>query len=115
MTVPWKGFFTVLVLAALFAPPAGYAADKCLSVKSKNFLLVGNASESAIKRVARNLEDFRTGFATLFPTIVRQTPDPVTVVVFKDDASFRPFKPLYEGKPASMSGVFLGGADVNFI
>src|SRR5262245_25511956 len=37
-----------------------YAADKWLSVRSKNFLLVGNASEATIKRVGRELEEFRT-------------------------------------------------------
>jgi hypothetical protein len=42
--------------------------------------------------VARNLEEFRAGFGLLFPVIGQQAPPPITVVVFKDDGSFRPFK-----------------------
>jgi len=107
------GCFLVFVLFT--TQSAGFAADKWLSVRSKNFLLVGNASESAIRRVGRDLEEFRAGFGTLFPAIVQQAPPPITVVVFKDDASFRPFKPLYQGKPANVGGYFQSGPDVNFI
>src|SRR5438874_1077907 len=106
----------LLALAALLLlTRPSLAADKWLSIRSKNFLLVGNASESSIRRVGRNLEEFRAGFALLFPAIGQQTPPPITVIVFKDDASFRPFKPLYQGKPANVAGYFQAGSDVNFI
>jgi tetratricopeptide (TPR) repeat protein len=105
----------VLITGMLAAPRGGFAADKWLSVRTTNFLLVGNASESAIKRVARNLEDFRHGFTTLFPSVVRETAEPITVIVFKDDAAFRPFKPVYQGKPANIAGFFQAGSDANFI
>src|SRR5262245_5260630 len=91
------------------------AADKWLSVESKNFLLVGNASEAQIRRVGRTLEQFREGFATIFPAVKNQSPIGTTIVVFKDDTSFKPFKPLYEGKPANLSGYFQSARDVNFI
>ena len=31
---------------------------------------------------------------------------PVTVVIFKRDADFRPYKPLDRGQPAAVSGLF---------
>src|SRR2546427_8088157 len=93
-----------VVTAGLMGVRASYAADKWLEVRSRNFILVGNASESQIRRVGRNLEEFRAGFSNLFPAISREASSPITVVVFKDDAAFRPFKPLYEGKPASVAG-----------
>jgi tetratricopeptide (TPR) repeat protein len=40
---------------------------------------------------------------------------PTTVIVFRDDASFTPFKPLYQGRPTAVSGYFLPGDDVNYI
>src|SRR5262245_23718524 len=104
-----------LLLGAVFDVESGYAADKWLSIRSKNFLLVGNASEASIRRVGRNLEEFRAGFSLLFPAIGQQAVSPITVVVFKDDGSFRPFKPLYQGKPASLAGFFQAGQDVDFI
>jgi tetratricopeptide (TPR) repeat protein len=92
-----------------------YSADKWLSIRSKNFILVGNASESSIRRVGRTLEEFRAGFAILFPAIGQQSSPPITVVVFKDDLSFRPYKPVYQGKPANIAGFFQSGQDANFI
>src|SRR5262249_39306255 len=33
----------------------------------------------------------------------------------KDDEAFKPFKPVYQGRPANVSGYFQSGADANFI
>src|SRR5262247_850975 len=101
-------------LVATFARTV-HAADKWQTVQSKNFFLVGNSSESAIKRAGRNLEEFRSVFTTLFPGIADRDSVPTVVIVFKDDASFLPFKPLYNGKPANVAGYFQAGSDVNFI
>jgi tetratricopeptide (TPR) repeat protein len=102
---------TALVLSASVA----HAADKWISIRSRNFVLVGNASESSIKRVARELEEFRAGLGTLFPSVNKPSPVGTTVLVFKDDASFRPYKPLYEGKAGNVAGYFQAGEDMNFI
>lgn len=110
-----KFLLCCFIVASLADTSTGYAADKWLSIRSQNFLLVGNASESSIRRVARNLEEFRAGMALMFPALTKQAPPPMTVLVFKDDASFRPYKPLYQGKPASVAGYFQPGQDMNFI
>src|SRR5437588_11255036 len=91
-----KAILCFFIIAMLFGAAPGYAADKGLSIQSKNFLLVGNASESAIRRVGRDLEEFRAAFMTIFPAVGQQASSPITVVVFKDDDSFKPFKPLYQ-------------------
>jgi len=104
----------VLALIVCNAQLAG-AADKWLSVRSRNFLLVGNASESQIRKVGRNFEEFRAAMATLFPGIGQDSTIGTTVVVFRNDVSFRPFKPLYEGKPANIGGIFIGDSDLNSI
>ncbi len=110
-----RRFCCFIIVAALGLSNSLDAADKWLSIRSKNFLLVGNGSESQIRRVGRNLEEFRAGFAVLFPSTGQQSSPPITVIVFKDDASFRPFKPLYEGKPANVAGYFQAGSDANYI
>ena len=98
----------------LFVNPMA-AADKWTSVQSKNFLLVGNASESQIRDLGENLELFRTAYSKFFP--LRETASSVgtTVVLFKTDSDFRPYKPLYQGKPANISGYFQSGPDMNYI
>jgi tetratricopeptide (TPR) repeat protein len=110
-----KLFLCSLIVAAAAATTNSEAADKWLSIRSKNFVLVGNASESSIRHVGRTLEEFRAGVALIFPSIAQQTSPPITVLVFKDDASFRPFKPLYQGKPANVAGYFQTGQDADFI
>ena len=81
----------------------------------ENFLLVGNASENQIRDVAENLELFRTAYGKFFQLQERAATVGTTVIVFKSDASFRPYKPLYQGKPANIAGYFQGGQDKNLI
>ena len=101
-------FLCSLIVAAVTGTTNTEAADKWLRIRSKNFLLVGNASESSIRRVGRTLQEFRAGVALIFPAIAQQTSPPTTVLVFKDDVSFRPpvlivyrdaSNPRYLGEP----------------
>ena|SRR2546430_15827919 len=68
------------------------ARDTWTSVRSKNFLLVGNASEKEIRQVGVRLEQFREVFSKLFTKVNFSSPVPTTVVVFKSDSSYKPFK-----------------------
>jgi Tfp pilus assembly protein PilF len=86
------------------------AKDTWVSVRTKNFFMVGNASEKDIRRVALRLEQFREVFTRVFPNIKFNTPVPTTVVVFKSDSSYAPFKPS-----ANTAGYFQSGPDVNYI
>ena len=104
----------MIVVLFLSACP-GFAADKWLNIRSKNFLLVGNASESDIRRVGRTLEEFRSALAMMFPKMEQTSSVPVTVLVFKNDESLKPYKPLYQGKPSNALAFFQPGEDVNYI
>src|SRR5215471_1439904 len=68
----------------IFPTPA-FAADKWLSIHTKNFLLVGNAGESDIRRVGRTLEEFRSAIAMMFPRMEQTSSAPITVLIFKND------------------------------
>jgi len=97
-----------------FSAPT-FAADKWLSIHTKNFLLVGSAGESDIRRVGRTLEEFRTALAMLFPKMEQTASVPTTILVFKNDEAFKPFKPLYKGQPSNALAYFQPGEDVNYI
>ncbi|HEY6231963.1 MAG TPA: DUF1570 domain-containing protein, partial [Pyrinomonadaceae bacterium] len=108
---------TAFIIALLFfllaggsSPAVVNAKDTWTSVRSKNFLLVGNASEKDIRQVGIRMEQFREVFARLFPKLNINSPVPTTVVVFKNDASYRPFQ-LNERN----AGYFQPGPDVNYI
>ena len=103
----------VLFVCLLVSP--SYAVDKWLSIRSKNFLVVGTASEADIRKVDRFLEEYRKAFAMLFPKIEQSVGAPTTVVVFKNDEYLKPFKPIVDGKPVSASSFFVSGDDVSYI
>ena len=105
----------VAVLAVLFAAQAAAAKDVWTGVRSQNFFLVGNASEKEIRQVATRLEQFRHVFTQLFPKATFNTPVPTTVVVFKNDSAYKPFKPVVDGKVSEVAGYFQSSDDVNYI
>ena len=100
--------FCFLVTVSSLAPVS--AKDTWTSVRSKNFLLVGNANEKDIRQVAVRLEQFREVFSRLFTKVNVNSPVPTTVIVFKNDDSYRPFKPNQ-----NIAGYFQPGPDVNYI
>jgi tetratricopeptide (TPR) repeat protein len=99
-----------VVLSVLLPQQRVLAKESWTSVQSKNFFLVGNGSEKDIKQVAIRLEQFREVFTHLFPRMRFNSPIPTTVVVFKSESSFRPFKP-----GPNLVGYFQPGQDVNYI
>jgi tetratricopeptide (TPR) repeat protein len=104
-----------VALALLLTAQATTAKETWTSVRSQNFFLVGNASEKEIRQVATRLEQFREVFTKLFTKTRFTTPVPTTVIVFKSDGVYKPFKPLADGKPVEVSGYFQPGDDVNYI
>src|SRR2546422_3269236 len=82
-----------VLLLCLIAPLTAQAKDNWTSVRSKNFLLVGNASEKEMRQVATRLEQFRDVFTRLFSGARFTSPVPTTVIVFKSMNSYKPFNP----------------------
>jgi tetratricopeptide (TPR) repeat protein len=101
---------TLCLLAVVSQHTPVLAKDNWISVRTKNFYLVGNDSEKEIRAVGLKLEQFREVFTRLFPNMVFSTPVPTTVVVFKSQSSYAPFKPH-----ANTAGYFQSGRDVNYI
>ena len=116
-----KLFSLILYLAIL---PASFTAhssapaqirDRWRSVRTNNLFVIGNADDESLREVASWLEYFHTAFARLVSRSPVDSSVPTTVVVFRDQASFTPFKPLYQGRPANVAGYFQPGEDVNYI
>ena len=97
------------LLAAVSQHATVSAKDTWVSVRTKNFFLIGSANEKEIRKVALKLEQFREVFTKVFPHMKFNTPVPTTVVVFKSKSAYRPFGPPNSG------GYFQAGPDVNYI
>ncbi len=111
-----------LILTVLFCllivAPASFARgkDNWISVRSKNFFLIGNAGEKEIRQVAVKLEQFREAFGRLMPTVKFNSSVPTTVIVFKSDGAYMPYKPVVDNKISKeVAGYFQPGEDVNYI
>lgn len=103
-----------LLLPLCAAARAG-AVEKWISVRSQNFLLIGNASGKEIGRVATHLEQFREVFSQLLPEGRLGSSVPLVIIVFRNDQSYGPFKPLSQEPSADVAGYFQSGQDVNYI
>lgn len=101
---------TLCLLVVVSQPTIVAAKDNWVSIRTKNFFLLGNASEKQIRQVGLKLEQFREVFTRLFPKVRFNTPVPTTVIVFKSDRSYAPFKPN-----PNIVGYFQPGPDVNYI
>ena len=109
--------FTLLLIAVMVLCNSTYAKDEWIQVRSKNFLLIGNASEKEIRKVGTRLEQFRETFRLLFPNTNLTSPIATNVVVFKSDGSYKNFKPKRaDGKiDENVAGYFQPGEDLNYI
>src|SRR6266540_2517609 len=109
----------VAVWPPFAARPGSAARDVWLKAQSTRFTLIGDASEKEIRNVGMRLEQFREAFSQIssqiFSPSVIDSSVPITVVVFKNDSEYRPFKPLHQGKPADVSGHFQSSGDVAYI
>lgn len=103
----------VCVFIVLASQPVS-AKDKWVNLRTNNFNIVSNASEDDTRELALKLEQFRYVFQKIF-NLRRVASVPVTVIVFKNDGAFKPYKPLYNGKPANLAGYFQRGEDENII
>jgi len=106
-----KLLFPILVIGTLvcLTPSPTQAKDTWISVRTKNFTLVGNASEKEIRQVATRLEQFRDVLRRLLKGAKFETPVPTTVIVFKSMSSYKPFN------IGNNAGYFQKGDDVNYI
>jgi tetratricopeptide (TPR) repeat protein len=109
-----------LGLAITTASPVSTAADadvdpqrKWLEIKTPNFTVVGDAGARQLRQVAARMEQLHAVLTTITERTGTRAPD-TTVIVFGDRRSYRPFQPLYQGKPVDVGGYFLPGA-MNYI
>ncbi|HVQ57038.1 MAG TPA: tetratricopeptide repeat protein [Pyrinomonadaceae bacterium] len=115
----FKSRLPLIVAGALlcFSSTVVNAADVWTKIESPNFEFIGNALEADIRQVASRLERFRAVLRSVFPQLRSNSGKRTRVVVFKDSASFRMFKPKRsDGTPDEfIGGLYQAGEDVNYV
>jgi tetratricopeptide (TPR) repeat protein len=100
--------------AGAAASPAD-SAQGWSQLRSANFYVIGDAGAGQLRQVAERLEQFRETLGILFPDALTGANTPTTVIVFKTQRSYEPYKPLYQGKAKAITGYFMPGEAVNYI
>ncbi|HYY42296.1 MAG TPA: hypothetical protein VE775_06145, partial [Pyrinomonadaceae bacterium] len=84
-----RSLLTICLWLALSAPAAearNAAKDSAwLSVRSPNYLFVGDAAAADMQQIARCFEQFRAVFAAQFPAAGLHATVPTVVFVFRDE------------------------------
>jgi tetratricopeptide (TPR) repeat protein len=109
-------FLFPLLTVILTCSSQAIAKDNWTRVQTKNFTIVGSTSPDDMKKIGLKLEEFRETLQLMFPRAKLNTPVPTTVILFKTDDAFHPFKPRYQGKiRENVGGYFLQGRMINYI
>jgi len=104
----------LLLLAA--AAPARAQSGGWVSARSRHFLVVSEAGEAEARGAARQLEQYRAAFARVLPAGHFDSSAQTVVLLFRDQNSYAPFKPLFGGREAAdVAGHFQHGPDLNYI
>ena len=91
-----------------------HAADKWLHARTDHFEMFSAASARDSAELLSSLELFRWLFLEILEQPVERNPQTL-IVVFKRDRDFDDYKPIINGKIASMGGVCINQSDGTFI
>ena len=85
-----SGALGIVALAVLCIWGAGsdLAAAQWMRLRSSHFVVVGDAGERGLRRVAEQVETFREALRRALPGAVVATPVPTTIIVFGSDGAF---------------------------
>ena len=88
-----------------------------MSVRSKNFSIVGNTPAAQLQSAAVRLEQFRWAFSRLYPQLKLDNDSRTRFIIFKDAVSYFEFLPKRPdgSTDIGVAGYFQPAEDVNYI
>jgi tetratricopeptide (TPR) repeat protein len=104
--------FFALLLVLWLGSACASAAERWISVQSPNFEVITNAGEKTGREVLFRFEQMRALLQTLFPKLRTDPGQPIIVMAFRDEKSFRPFATK---DVKFWVGYFQAGHDKHFI
>jgi hypothetical protein len=109
--------FGCAVAALVLTLTSGLVAGdaKWSRIDTANVIVIGAASEQRLRAIGAEFEGFRDALTRLLSSNATRTAVPGVVIVFPDQKSFQPFKPVYQGKPIDVGGLFMPRRDVNYV
>ena len=119
LTDGFKGICAVafLVVGLGGAHPSEASVDPAAwtSIETRNFVLMTDGSPRRGAEIARRLEELRSIFARLAPSLELQSPAPTTLFAFRNAESYAPFKTRADRGRARTLGQFIRALDGNYL
>src|SRR5947209_7360574 len=100
--------FLLFTCVLLFGASLSFADQQWVEVTSPHFSLLTDAGEKRGREVLVRFEQMRTAFGLLFQKVNVNTPVKLQIVAYRNSKELRQVAPLFEGKPITLSGFFLG-------
>jgi tetratricopeptide (TPR) repeat protein len=114
-------FWALLALLALpsrglpaIEDPDGLVQRRWFEARTAHFHIYSCGATQEVARLAARLEQFREAYSLLAGTQAVASP-PIVVMAYPNIESLKPFLPLYQGQPASLTAFFNRGSDENLI
>ncbi len=93
---------------------AAASADQWFQLQTRHFTIFSNGRVDDVRQLAVRLEQFRQAYSVLAGAQAVVSV-PIIVMAFSNSDSFRPFQPIYQGKPQAVAGFFQRDMDENLI
>lgn len=105
------------LLLLTFVVGAGAGKDpEWTEGRSAHFHVISNAKPKQVQAIVQKLEEFRSLLGTMLPGLRLDPPLPTTVLLFKNEKTLRPYKPLTtKGHPKDVAGFFQPGYERMFL
>lgn len=94
--------------------PLGIDED-WLRIDGEDLTILTNASAERGEEIATALERFRAVFARLAPAIELDSPQPTTLLAFRDQRSYAPYKTVADRGSSRILGQFISHNDGNYL
>ncbi len=113
----WRAGAVVFCVAFLATRAAALPGDNehWSQVRTRNFILLGRSDPNDLIRTGLRLERFRAVLENGRAPSPESGVSPTTIIVFKDELCFAPYKRTADGKTAGYGGIFVPGVDRNYI
>lgn len=105
----------IVVILGLVAVDRPRAAGAWTEVRTPHYLFIGDASPGDMRPIAQRFEQFHGVMQRLLSRAALSFSVPTVVIVFRNADSFRPYLPLYEGKPKDVSGMAWSGGELSYV
>ncbi|MEM8961193.1 MAG: hypothetical protein AAGD38_06935 [Acidobacteriota bacterium] len=112
----WNGIAVFFVAAVIAVTPlVGQPTGEWIEVHAPSISVLTDAGVERGAEIAAQLEHFRAVFAQLAPELDLHAPVPLTIIAFRNNESFSPYKAGRAGRGTALLGQLVAHPDGHFL